>query len=535
MLILIALGAAPSNVARVISGTADILPHNLTVVQWADEWQCHLGASGAHNERNCAVLAMAHVLSTSAPLWAASLALHIIGRTMCCVTSRAGCCWRFAIHCSRQCVCIGLPLLICTILAADRSCAASNVAYLPSWAPRLCNMTHAPHFDSWAGLAGGIASSGTAARDGDGLPLAIYGTPFALAVTLSLVALLFGPATCAIERVHTYHLRLQQTQNGVHNVVPPSPRRGLEPLCASFAFFALSVPVWLLPLARAASQLWMERPPLASEALPWLGVTSSTLHPCVGALAVLCWTCGARRAGRAAIASGAETAASASHGAVSMEDARTGLLNAQPMTSSGSMVRASTNAHGGQNGSGGRGGGGSGSGSGGGSGGGSGSSSGGRSSGGSGGSTCGFAGSSRGEPATRPPLLLIARQPQTHSQEESDHRRNSQPASHSAIVPFSADCGAPAPASLSPPPAPSLRVPEHKAGWLYKEGHMSRGWKRRWCVVEQGCSNTLSRSTARSRRRSASYRCRVRRSGSPRSREAAGSAWAALRLGRHGV
>ena len=222
---------------------------------------------------------MAHVLRPARHFGQRAWRCTLSARTMCCVTSRAGCCWRFAIHCSRQCVCIGLPLLICTILAADRSCAASNVAYLPSWAPRLCNMTHAPHFDSWAGLAGGIASSGTAARDGDGLPLAIYGTPFAIDVTLSMVALLFGPATCAIERVHTYHLRLQQTQNGVHNVVPLlKPRRGLEPLCASFAFFALSVPVWLLPLARAASQLWMERPPLASEALPWLGVTSSTLH-----------------------------------------------------------------------------------------------------------------------------------------------------------------------------------------------------------------------------------------------------------------
>ena len=102
-----------------------------------------------------------------------------------------------------------------------------------------------------------------------------------------------------------HHLRLQQAQGSVHDAVPLlKPRRGLEPLCASFAFFALSVPVWLLPLARAASQLWMERAPLASEALPWLGVASSALHPCVGALAVLCWTCGARRAGRAAIAGG---------------------------------------------------------------------------------------------------------------------------------------------------------------------------------------------------------------------------------------
>ena len=106
MLLLVALGACPSDVARVISGVADVLPHNTTVAQWADEWQCRAAAGGSRgggsayngwdgsggtalNERNCAVLAMAHVLSTAAPLWAASLALHLIGRTICCVTSRA--------------------------------------------------------------------------------------------------------------------------------------------------------------------------------------------------------------------------------------------------------------------------------------------------------------------------------------------------------------------------------------------------------------------------------------------------------------
>lgn len=36
-------------------------------------------------------------------------------------------------------------------------------------------------------------------------------------------------------------------------------------------------------------------------------------------------------------------------------------------------------------------------------------------------------------------------------------------------------------------PSPeNLRVPKAKAGWLFKEGHVSKAWKRRWCVVENG-------------------------------------------------
>ena len=355
MLLLIALGAAPSDVARVISGVADVLPHNSTVVQWADEWQCRpstiIGSSSTRDERNCAALAMAHVLSTSAPLWGAILALHLIGRTICCVTSRNGCGWRCVISLGRLCVGVGLPVLACAILAADRSCDASNAHHLPPWALRLCNDTHAPHFESWAALSGGVASSGAAARSGDFLPLVLYGLPFAMAVGLSLLALLFSPATCAIERVHAQQQQLAHMQMQMQfaadggSAQPPEAmsstrlvvaRRGLEPPCASFGFLALSVPVWLLPLARAAAQLWLARPPAASEALPWLGVASSALHPLVGTLAVLCWVCGAQRAGRTAATTAERTglvgaASLAGSATLNMEDARTGLLNARPV------------------------------------------------------------------------------------------------------------------------------------------------------------------------------------------------------------
>ena len=49
------------------------------------------------------------------------------------------------------------------------------------------------------------------------------------------------------------------------------------------------------------------------------------------------------------------------------------------------------------------------------------------------------------------------------------------------------DSGASAPPLLMPPAnTPNIQMPQHKAGWLYKEGHVSKGWKRRWCVVENG-------------------------------------------------
>ena len=501
MLLLVALGACPSDVARVISGVADVLPHNTTVAQWADEWQCRAAAGGSRgggsayngwdgsggtalNERNCAVLAMAHVLSTAAPLWAASLALHLIGRTICCVTSRAGCGWRCLVLFARLCFCVGVPMLTCAILAADRSCDAFNVPHLPPWASSLCNATHAPHFESWSDLSGGVASSGAAARAGDALPLVLFGSPFALAIGLSLLALLFCPATCAIERVHAAQLQYSPSDVAARGSWA-RPRRGLEPLCASFAFLALAVPVWLLPLARAAAQLWMDRPPAASEALPWLGVASSAFHPCIGALAVLCWVCGAQRAGRGAATTatrgegggavdvGGLTSGSGGHplAGARLENAHTGLLNAQPVAARAEApayrndVEAVSNDPG--------------------------SSSNDAASGGLGGWLAGlFAGGGRsdaaphsegdvrgaggGEPTCQPtcqPLVV-------HSSPDASSAAASAAGSSSSALH--------APLLMPPTIAPGLRAPDHKAGWLYKEGHRTKGWKRRWCVIENG-------------------------------------------------
>lgn len=490
-LLLIALGAMPSNIARVVTGSADLLPHNSTLVLWADEWRCHsaghaTGGDGTLNERNCAVVAMAHVISTSAPLWAASLALHFIGGTICCVTGRSGCGRRCMTHCARWLCCVGLPLLICALLAADRACDATNLPHLAQWATHLCNTTHAPHFDSWAGLAGGIASSGAAARDGDVWPLCIYGTPFALAIVTSSLALLFGPATCAIERVHAQHSRVQLEYGAAAGspaaAIKPAGRRRLEPLCASYTFLAVSVPVWILPLARAATQLWIARPPAASEALPWLGVFSSALHPCMGVIAILCWACGARRAARTATSStaGGTLGAEASHvGNINADDMRTGLLQADniPARPASSSSRALT----------------------------------------------------MGAAATAPRLVAATTAqgsaiaapgvapllPSSSVVATADvaptvmHPSNAMQSSlvgrgaeaspissggettHIPVVPQSSDLARVAAdyANAQPQLVPSpenLRVPKPKAGWLYKEGHVNKGWKRRWCVVENG-------------------------------------------------
>jgi hypothetical protein len=44
----------------------------------------------------------------------------------------------------------------------------------------------------------------------------------------------------------------------------------------------------------------------------------------------------------------------------------------------------------------------------------------------------------------------------------------------------------PSSGSLPAPSPMNLAVPPAKAGWLHKEGHVTKGWKRRWCVVENG-------------------------------------------------
>ena len=218
------------------------MPENATLLgSSADNWRCHAtnhtAGLGNLNERNCALVAMGHVLSISAPLWAVALALKCITRTMCGAshTTKKSCWRRFCAQCFHWLACLGLPMALCALLAADRSCDDTNQSHMAKWMARACNATHAPHFGSWADLAWSLASG----EDGDKQVLFVIGLPSVLAFCTSALALVLGPATCAMERFHAQHLH---TPRRLANRDRWKARtRGGEPMCASLAFFALSI------------------------------------------------------------------------------------------------------------------------------------------------------------------------------------------------------------------------------------------------------------------------------------------------------
>ena len=173
--------AAVRAVAQVVVATGPPPPLSRW---WADQWQCHpdrptLDAS------NCALLAMAHVLSCGAALWATAIGLHVLSRAACSNGTKRSRLMRVS--------CVGLPLLACAYLAADRACGAADTG-LPTWARVACNATGAPHFSSWADLADGVFSSGASAAEGDAWPLALLAAPRALAFATSLLASVFASA-----------------------------------------------------------------------------------------------------------------------------------------------------------------------------------------------------------------------------------------------------------------------------------------------------------------------------------------------------
>ena len=294
MLLFVAIGSAPANFARFISGLGVLheLDPQLSLVRvfrWADCWQCHLGEPGepAHarqNARNCALLAFMHVMSSSAALWASAIALHIIFRATCGAGMHPPKWFRWS-------ACFGVPLLTCGVLALDRACDAHNLPHMPPWFTSACNYTDSPHFSSWDDLADGVFSSGATAREGDSYPLILLAAPRALAFVLCIVGLF--AAACGINRLQEQHEQLRSIEGPT--------RRFLEPATSSACFLGLSCVVWILPLAHAAVSRWYTDEG-TGEAAPWLAFTSDLLFPLIGTLAAICWYCGSRKKRRLQLA-----------------------------------------------------------------------------------------------------------------------------------------------------------------------------------------------------------------------------------------
>ena len=288
ILLQIAIGSVPGNVARVISGCGalrNVLPHHPSAWLWAESWQCHvhshaaalsIGSGDGTNERNCAGLAMAHVISCSTALWSVAIGLHLICRALCTTGTRPA-------HFTRFLLCAWMPVLACGLLALDRVCASST---LPQWGRAACNTTGSPHLDSWADLADGVFSSGATSRDGDSWPLVLLAAPRLLAFITGFVALLF--AAIYVDRLVQQHSR--------------AGHEHLEPFGFACVFLFLALPAWLLSLIHAAEQRWLMSSSV-SEAFGWLAIASDILFPLVGFFAAVAWWCGGRRRTRDATTS----------------------------------------------------------------------------------------------------------------------------------------------------------------------------------------------------------------------------------------
>ena len=471
ILAFIALGAVPANVARIVSGVGAILPDNSNVTVWlhANEWECHLDGivdDYATNERNCAGLSLAQTLSISAPLWAAALAVYLMVRS--CSSRRGGWLCSCLTHVMRWLICLGLPLFACALLAFDRSCDMTNRPRLPAALRSACNAIHAPHFHSWAELMRELTSRELGTRGGD-YAIALLFTPCALAVLMTVLALIFGCATCC--------------KKG------PRPE-SREPLGASVIFLALALPVWLLPVCLVAARKWLVGAHTRA-ALPWLALAADALFPAIGLLAAGCWLCCGWRSKRA----------STSESRQALSEVLTEVLDEDVGGGGGGVNDSTARASGGINSS---------------------VASSTRTGSSSFGGTWARGGGSVEASERRAPLLQGSRLDSAadpppgpppdsaalrtkrvswngraaESDGPSSERRPSgaRPMagdSHPpAANPFGAGGDGPGASSCHTLslPADVPRAPAAKAGWLNKEGHSMgyKGWKRRWCVVEDG-------------------------------------------------
>ena len=506
LLLRVALCAAPANVARIVVAVGDELPLHALAAPW---WRCHVdGGAAAGGSRVCAALGLAHIFSIGAPLWAVALALHFMGRATCCTraSSSMSLCLRFL-------VCSALPILLCALAAADHLCARPSA--LPSWAPPMCNATGAPHLEAWAAVAGGLSACDGTALTGGIAPLALLGAPIALAFVSGVCALLVS--MCAVERLFAQQLEGARSRS-----------RRLQPLGASLAFFVLSAPLWALSLAHAAVQVaaaaagggggggggggdgdgdgdgdsttllpatWgvLAAAGAAHEASPWLLLAASAMEPAVGLIAILCWLCCGRRpsSATAAAAAAAEREAAmsqtgrmpllqgeGSRAAAAAESTLPGGINgainagvpaplagyphAPPLSRGGTayvpgtteesrpaalhpLERARTRASSGWS----------------------------------------QASSSNGSL----PLPLSSRASPPASPSAAARASSQQPCGGSMLVMRAADAaggGSADAADAACALVSGLAPPPPLAGWLNKEGHVNKDWKRRWCTLEGG-------------------------------------------------
>ena len=286
ILVYIALGTAPACVALLLSRWSR-MSHQLlgtapSATAWADGWEC-ADPTADDNYTTlftpCAVLAFANVLSTSAPLWVCSLAMHLLSRSTCPTGTRP---W----EATRHMVCDLLPLLTCVLLVLDRGCDIGVNLLGPLCSNR--TLLGGPRLASWTPLAAGFVSSAAIAETGDWVPSALLGAPVALALGTAMLALLAG--LCARTRLAEQHLLYEEPA-------------ALEPWARSLFFLALTSAVLGVPLAfHVDERFW--KAGLASTAngstadtaldtapLEWLEVGASALYPALGLVAITMWTC----------------------------------------------------------------------------------------------------------------------------------------------------------------------------------------------------------------------------------------------------
>jgi len=284
ILVYIALGTAPACVALLLSRWSR-MSHQLlgtapSTTAWADGWAC-TDPTADDNYTTlftpCAVLAFANVLSTSAPLWVCSLALHLLSRSTCPTGTRP---W----EATRHMVCDLLPLLTCVLLVLDRGCDIGVNLLGPLCSNR--TLLGGPRLASWTPLAAGFVNSAAMAEHGDWVPSALLGAPVALALGTALLASL--ASLCARTRLAEQHLLYEDPA-------------ALEPWASSLFFLALSSAVLGVPLAfHVDERRWRAAQHGASTAngstpdtapLEWLEVGASALYPALGFVAIAVWMC----------------------------------------------------------------------------------------------------------------------------------------------------------------------------------------------------------------------------------------------------
>ena len=160
----VAVGTTPASLGFVLSRWSRLASQHLPLPDaassWAVRWEC---AAADDDDPSlivtpCALLAIANVLSISAPLWVGAICMHLLHRATCATGTRP---W----HCVRHTVCDLLPLLLCLVLIFDRACDTADDLMQP-----VCSngtVLGAPPLASWVPLAAGFVNVGTAADAAD--------------------------------------------------------------------------------------------------------------------------------------------------------------------------------------------------------------------------------------------------------------------------------------------------------------------------------------------------------------------------------